>query len=93
MAHRISWSSRAVADLEAIASYISVDSPAYAHTVVRRIISLTRTLQEFPHAGRMVPEFDDESIREVVAYSYRIIYKVETERILIAAVLHGSRQL
>jgi len=42
-------------------------------------------------SGRVVPEFGDENIREVFAYSYRIIYRVEGETVTIAAVAHGKR--
>jgi toxin ParE1/3/4 len=73
MAHRVVWSPRALADVEAIASYIASDSPFYAGSVVRRILTLTRTLDQFPLAGRKVPEFDDENLRELLAYSYRIM--------------------
>jgi toxin ParE1/3/4 len=38
-----------------------------------------------------VPEFDDETIRELLAYSYRIIYLVEQSEVTIAAVIHGKR--
>jgi len=54
---------------------------------------LARTLDQFPRSGRKVPEFDDENIRELIAYSYRIIYLVEESEVLIAAVIHGSRML
>jgi plasmid stabilization system protein ParE len=53
--------------VEAIAAYIASDSPFYANAVVRRIITLTKSLSEFPRAGREVPEFDDEAIRELFA--------------------------
>jgi plasmid stabilization system protein ParE len=77
----------------AIASYIASDSPFYAGSVVRRIIELTRTLEKFPLAGRKVPEFDDENLRELIAYSYRIIYRVEATEVIVAAVIHGKRDL
>lgn len=93
MAHRIIWSGRAFQDLESIADYIAQDSPAYASIVVRTIIIQTKTLAQFPRCGRKVPEFDDEDIRELLAYSYRIIYRVQQEEILIAAVIHGKRIL
>ncbi|HEY6308772.1 MAG TPA: type II toxin-antitoxin system RelE/ParE family toxin [Candidatus Angelobacter sp.] len=73
MARRVSWSSRAVQDVQAIADYIAFDSPAYARTVVKRIVSVTRRLSTFPNSGRMVPEFQDSGIREFIVYSYRII--------------------
>jgi toxin ParE1/3/4 len=61
-------------DLEAIAAYIASDSPAYARAVVKRIVTLTRNRISFPQSGRIVPEFQDKRIRELLAYSYRIIY-------------------
>jgi len=39
------------------------------------------------------PEVGDPAIRERFAYSYRIIYRLEPERVLVAAVIHGSRLL
>jgi toxin ParE1/3/4 len=93
MAHRVVWSPRALADVEAIAAYIAADSPAYARTVVRRIVNLTRSLSQFPRSGRKVPEFDDEQLRELIAYSYRIIYQIQAAELVIAAVIHGKRDL
>ncbi len=93
MAHRVVWSPRALADVEAIASYIASDSPFYASSVVRRISTLTRGLDNFPFAGRKVPEFEDENLRELIAYSYRIIYRVEPTEVIVAAVIHGKRNL
>lgn len=93
MAHRVVWSPRALADVDAIASYIASDSPFYASSVVRQIVALTRRLEQFPFAGRKVPEFDDDNLRELIAYSYRIIYRVEAAQIIVAAVIHGKRDL
>jgi toxin ParE1/3/4 len=80
-------------DLEAIATYIAADSPAYASTVLRKIIALTRNLSRFPQSGRVVPELEDSSIREVFAYSYRIIYRLSGDTVLVAAVIHGKQNL
>lgn len=93
MAKRVVWSRRALQDVEAIAEYIAQDSPAYAAAVVKRIIAQTRLLSRFPRSGRKVPEFDEENIRELFAYNYRIIYVVQGEELLIAAVIHGKRLL
>jgi toxin ParE1/3/4 len=93
MARLILWSPRALDDVDAIAAYISQDSEAYAASVVRLILSKARTLADFPHIGRIVPEFDDERIREIFAYSYRIIYEVTESDVTIATVIHGSRLL
>jgi toxin ParE1/3/4 len=93
MAHRVVWSRHAVRDLEAIGDYIAADSPAFAGIVVKKILSQTKILIEFPLAGRKVPEFDHENLRELVVYSYRIIYRLEGDEIVIAAIIHGKRIL
>jgi len=89
MAHRVDWSRRALKDLESIAG----DSPTYAGIVVKKVINQTKTLARFPRAGRKVPEFDNENIRELLVYSYRIIYRLQDNAIVIAAVIHGKRIL
>jgi plasmid stabilization system protein ParE len=43
--------------------------------------------------GREVPETRDPNIRERFVHKYRVIYKLEPQRVLIAAVIHGSRLL
>ena len=93
MAHRIVWSSRAAQDLDSITEYIAADSPAYAGVVLKNVVNQTRILARFPQAGRKVPEFDDENIRELVVYSYRIIYRLQNDEALIVAVIHGKRVL
>jgi plasmid stabilization system protein ParE len=40
-----------------------------------------------------VPEFGDESIRELLVKPYRLVYKLTDEHVFIAAFIHGSRQL
>jgi len=93
MDKRVVWSARALGDVESIAAYISSDSRAYAKIVVKKILKLTRQLRQFPNLGREVPEFQDQTLRELFAYSYRIIYKVEEKEIIIASVIHGKRNL
>ena len=93
MAHVVVWSPRAIDDVDSIAAYIAQDSEAYAASVVRTILAKAKRLSDFPHIGRIVPEFDEEAIREVFAYSYRIIYRVEDHEITIAAVIHGKQHI
>jgi toxin ParE1/3/4 len=93
MAQQVSWSRRALYDLEAIAEYIARDSPAYASTVVKKIVNETGTLARFPRSGRKVPEFDDENMREVIVYSYRVIYQLQDDKVLIISIVHGKRSL
>jgi toxin ParE1/3/4 len=93
MDYQIVWSPEAVADVEAIASYIARDSAAYAQAVVEKILETARQVCEFPMLGRMVPELAQETIRERFVYSYRLIYRIRNDTITIAAVIHGRRLL
>ena len=93
MARQLRWSPEAVEDVEAIALYIERDSSYYAQAVVSRIVSLVDSIPERPELGRVVPEIRKPEYRERFIHKYRIIYRIEPEHILIAAVIHGSRQL
>ncbi|MEA5502245.1 type II toxin-antitoxin system RelE/ParE family toxin [Halotia wernerae UHCC 0503] len=93
MVYQVVWSSKALEDVEAIATYISRDSASYTAAVVQKILDITRNLGEFPFSGRIVPELGENTIREKLAYSYRIIYQIQGDTIIIAAVIHGKRLL
>ena len=93
MARGLAWSPEAVEDIESIAAYIERDSAWYAKAVASKIVETAEAIPEFPELGRIVPEFGDPAIRERFAYGYRIIYRLEPERILVVAVIHGSRLL
>jgi len=41
--------------------------------------------------GRVVPELDDPSIREVFVRRYRLIYEVGPDEVMILAMIHGAR--
>ena len=89
----VKWSPEAIEDLESIAEFIARDSEYYARAVVTEILSVSRNVREFPLIGRVVPEIGDERIRERFIYSYRLVYQVEFEQVLIVAVIHGKRVL
>jgi toxin ParE1/3/4 len=91
MARNVIWAYAAEEDLEAAASYIHRDSPAYAVSFVERALEAGRSLNEFAERGRMVPELSDSSIREIFIFSYRLVYRIEDDRISILALIHGRR--
>jgi plasmid stabilization system protein ParE len=81
----------AVDDLRNIHGYIAKDSEGYARTFVEKIILSVDKLADFPRLGRMVPEADQEAIRELLYHNYRIIYRITNELIEILTVVHGRR--
>ncbi|TVQ44093.1 MAG: type II toxin-antitoxin system RelE/ParE family toxin [Gloeocapsa sp. DLM2.Bin57] len=93
MAYQVVWSSEAIGDIEAIASYIARDSPSYAAAMVRKLLEEVRQLRHSPFAGNPVFECDDANLREVLTYSYRVIYQIEAETVIIATVVHSKALL
>jgi plasmid stabilization system protein ParE len=89
---RIDWT----VNLEKICGPFTLTSHAtqnYADGVISRIKARTRRLRAWPLSGSIVPEWNTPELREVYSGQYRIIYRAETERVLIVTVLHGARQL
>ena len=85
------WSPRAASHLEEICAYIAQDSPVYARIFARRVVSVVRDIPRFPKAGRMVPEYGNQDLRERLHAGYRIVYRVKPDIIEIAAICHGAR--
>lgn len=93
MDYTVIWSPEAIEDVDAIAMYITRDSVFYAGAVVAKILAVSRSIPEQPLIGRIVPEIGDENVRERFIYSYRLVYKIQQNKITIAAVIHGKRLL
>ena len=47
----------------------------------------------FPEIGRIVPEYGDPKMREIIYRNYRIVYLVEERAVEIITVFHGSKLL
>jgi toxin ParE1/3/4 len=73
MDYEVVWSPAALEDVESLAEYIARDSEFYARTMVDKILDMAKKLKDFPSAGRIVPELEDEMIRERFVHSYRLI--------------------
>jgi plasmid stabilization system protein ParE len=80
---KVTWAPSALDDIDSIAKYIAEDSAEMASLFVRRLMEATDRLQEFPLSGRMIPEIDDRSSREVSYGAYRIMYRVEGDEVWI----------
>ena len=90
---RVVWSPQALNNLEAACAYIAQDSEAYAQDFARRLVSAVELLATFPTAGRVVPEFAQETLRELISRPYRVIYEIVDADVHILTVHHGARIL
>jgi addiction module RelE/StbE family toxin len=91
MDYKLIWSPQAIEDIQAIAEYIARDSTFYAESTVERIFQAPERLIQFPKLGRIVPEKNDEAIREIFVFQYRMIYEIAESEIHILTVVHGKR--
>jgi len=87
------WSESAWAGLEEGASYIVRDSPYYAASLVQKAKAIARSLRLFPERGRHVPEYNNPAVRELSVGTYRLIYRISGDQIVIVAFLHSARDI
>ena len=62
---KVHWTKTAEEHLDAIHTYIALDSPVYAKHMVDRLTSRSVQIAQFPLSGRKVPEYDHDKIREI----------------------------
>jgi plasmid stabilization system protein ParE len=93
MAWRLIWAPSARLDLREISSYIAESRPEASIRFVKSILESVEHLAQFPESGRIVPEFEEPTIREIVRRPCRIVYRVKTHEhiVEIARVWHAAR--
>jgi toxin ParE1/3/4 len=91
---KVIWTEKASLHLKAIHQYISRDSLLYATRFIKSLISHTLVLENLPLAGRVVPEFNDSRIRELIYREYRLVYRVEKNKnVTMLTVIQGNKLL
>jgi toxin ParE1/3/4 len=93
MAYQLIWSPAARVDLHDIVVFIARDNPQRAMAFGYQLISETERLQDFPELGRIVPEYDNQHLREIPFRPFRIVYRLNHDRKIceIARVWHSAR--
>jgi len=93
MDYKVILSPRAIQDLQEIVRYIAWDSPNDAERFGNTLIDKAQSLSSLPERGRIVPEFKDPQIREIILKSYRIVYRLKSaEKVVeIARFWHGAQ--
>lgn len=85
------WAQSAHAALDEVVAYIAQDSRQAALRVLEWALNTAADLGTLSERGRIVPELDDPSIREVFVQHYRLLYRIEPDRVVVVAFLHGAR--
>lgn len=90
----VKWTDHALVQLRHIHDYIAQDSPLYARRFSESLVRKTIGLDELPRRGRMVPELNEEAVRELSFHSYRILYEIKPDSLIeVLAVIHKRRDL
>lgn len=90
---KIIWSPLAIRRLLEASHYIARDKAGAAAQWAESVFEAVDQLSEFPRRGRIVPEVRRSDIRELWVGEYRVVHRVEEERVIILTVRHGRRPL
>lgn len=88
---RVIWAESAQLALDEVIAYIATDSRANALRVLESVLEAARHLSTLAERGRVVPELNDPTVREVFVFRYRLMYHVEPDRVEVRAFVHGAR--
>ncbi len=89
---KVDWSDRALERIDEIVDHIALDHPVAAEQWVAELFVAAEQLSEFPLSGRVVPEVENDEVRELIYGAYRVLYQVR-ESVEILTVRHGSQLL
>lgn len=89
----IIWSDRTIDRLRGIHDFIAEESIDGAAAVIQSIFASVERLRMFPKSGRIVPEYEQIGVREIIVAPHRVLYREEGDRIEIVNVLHLRQQL
>jgi len=97
----VAWSRLALARLQEIRAFITLDKPDAAERLATRIVSVVEALRIHPYLGRVGPE---PGIRELIIIPprdlrltqgggtpYSILYRVRANRLIISTISHASQ--
>jgi plasmid stabilization system protein ParE len=90
----IRFAASAVQDLEAIrAWYEEQGVPDVGQKILAKIITRIEALRAHPDLGRVVPEFGQSFLRELLSPPFRIVYRRDAHRVRVVRIWRSERTL
>jgi plasmid stabilization system protein ParE len=90
----ISFADSAFSDLDEVLEwYATRQVPDVGKQLVRDILLAVERLADFPESGRIVPEFSLANLRELIHPPFRIVYRLDENRVRIVRIWHSERLL
>jgi toxin ParE1/3/4 len=72
----VEWSDPALRRIDETADHIAMDHPAAAEKWLIELLATVDRLSGFPMSGRVVPEIEDDEVREIIYGAYHVFYQV-----------------
>ena len=90
----VTFAESAILDLEAIRDYYcEQEVPDVGERFLQEIIALVEDLPTHPDRGRIVPEFNQPFLRELIHPPFRIVYRRRTQGIAVVRIWRSERLL
>ena len=84
----------ALEDLESIRTwYAEQDVPEVGVRLIGEIVASIEALADHPDMGRVVPEFDQPFLRELIRPPFRIVYRRDPKHVRVVRVWRSERLL
>jgi toxin ParE1/3/4 len=75
----IVWTNQALHKLNKFVDYIAQDDVVTAEKWALKLIEKTISLLNNRKSGRIVPEYNEPNLRELIFGNYRVIYRIRKE--------------
>ena len=72
----VRWTVQSIEDIKSIAEFIEKESSKYADSQVDSFFTHSEILEVFPLAGRIIPETNIKTLRELIVGNYRLVYEI-----------------
>lgn len=90
----ISFAESALRDLEEVRTwYVEQGVPEVGARLLEEVLQRSQALAEHPGMGRVVREFDQSFLRELIHPPFRIVYRRDPQRVRIVRVWRSERLL
>lgn len=90
----ITFSESALADLESTKEwYAEQGVPEIGDRLVAEVFEHVEVLADHPEIGRVVPEFGQAFLRELIHPPFRIVYRLDPERVRVVRIWRSERLL
>ena len=89
---RVRWSPRARDQAGEIFDYIAQERPEAAHNIFDSLVARVLLLGDLPEQGSILPGALRTDLRSVLYGSFRIVYRVDREEVVVLGIRHTRRE-